>query len=117
MNAEEIREYCLSFPFTTEGFPFGGETLVFKVYEKMFALLDLQKAESINLKCNPEKAIILREEHSEILPGFHMNKKHWNTVLINESLSRDFIYSLIKDSYQLVYKSLPKKYLIQNHVD
>ena len=95
MNIEEIREYCLSKKGVTEGFPFDETTLVFKVMGKMFALTDLVDNLSINLKCDPERAIELREQHPAIIPGYHMNKALWNTVLIDGSLSRDFIYRLI----------------------
>ncbi len=109
MNIEEIREYCLSKTGTTEEFPFDETTLVFKVMGKMFALTDLEGELSINLKCDPERAVDLREQHSSIHPGYHMNKKYWNTVFINGELSDWFIYELIDHSYQLVVEKLPKK--------
>ena len=109
MNVEELRDYCLSKPHTTEGFPFGEATLVFKVYEKIYALTGLQGSLSINLKCDPEKAIQLRERHTEIIPGFHMNKKHWNTVDLEGMLNDQFVMELIDHSYDMVWKSLPKK--------
>ena len=109
MNIEDIRTYCLSKKATTDGFPFDEVTLVFKVHNKMFALTNLDGDLSINLKCDPERAIILREEYSEIIPGWHMNKKHWNTVDLQAMLSDKFIKELIDHSYDLVYKSLPKK--------
>ncbi len=114
MNIEEIRDYCLSKPFTTEGFPFGEETLVFKVHDKMYALANLTKGHSINLKCEPEKAIQLREKYTEIIPGFHMNKKHWNTVDTEGLLSVDLIKELIDHSYDLVWKSLPKRLRVES---
>lgn len=109
MNIEEIRDYCLSKPATTEGFPFGEDTLVFKVHDKIYALANLNKSHSINLKCDPEKAIQLREQYTEIIPGFHMNKKHWNTVNLEGLLSVELIKELIDHSYDLVWGSLPKK--------
>ncbi|NPD46564.1 MULTISPECIES: MmcQ/YjbR family DNA-binding protein [unclassified Lentimicrobium] len=109
MNIEEIRAYCLSKPFTTEGFPFGEDTLVFKVHGKMYALANLTKGHSINLKCEPERAVHLREMHSEIIPGYHMNKKHWNTINTEGLLSVDLLKELIDHSYDLVWGSLPKR--------
>lgn len=109
MNIEEIRTYCLSKAGTTESFPFDDVTLVFKVKNKMFALLSLDEPHSINLKCNQEKAIELREKYPAILPGYHMNKLHWNTLLMDGSLSPTFIQKLIDDSYQLIVDGLPKK--------
>ena len=114
MNIEEIRDYCLSKPATTEGFPFGKDTLVFKVHDKMYALANLTIGHSVNLKCDPERAIRLREKHSEIIPGFHMNKKHWNTVNLEGLLSVELIKELIDHSYDLVWESLPKKLTVNN---
>jgi len=108
MNVEEARLYCLSKNKTEESFPFDEETLVFKVSNKMFALISLENGSAINLKCDPEEAITLREHHSEITPGYHMNKKHWNTVVINQTLSDSLIKKLIDNSYNLIVKSLPK---------
>lgn len=108
MNIEEFREYCLSKPHTTEGFPFDETTLVFKVTGKMFALTNIDLFESTNLKCDPEKAEELREQYPDyIFPGYHMNKKHWNTVSVE--LEDKLMMELINHSYELVYKSLPKK--------
>jgi predicted DNA-binding protein (MmcQ/YjbR family) len=109
MNFEDFREYCLGKPFVSEGFPFDQKTLVFKVVGKMFALTDVDGFESINLKCYPEKSIELRERFAGIQPGYHMNKKHWNTVSVNEDVSRSLIIELIDHSYELVFNSLPKK--------
>ncbi len=110
MNIEEIRVYCLQKKSVTESFPFDEDTLVFKVANKMFLLASLEKLPlSVNLKCDPERAISLRENHQAILPGYHMSKKHWNTVIIDGSLSDDFIIELIDHSYDLVVASLPKK--------
>jgi len=109
MNVEELREYCLSKPHSTEGFPFDEHTLVFKVHGKMFALCGLKEASYVNLKCDPERAIQLRAEYQEITPGYHMSKKHWNSVSIIGFLSDEMIKKLVDDSYQLIWKSLPKK--------
>ncbi len=108
MNIEEIREYCISKKGTTECFPFDEVTLVFKVGEKMFALTNLDGEPSINLKCNPEKAIELREQYSSIEPGYHMNKIHWNTVYLNGSVPEKLIKELIDHSYNLIFDSLSK---------
>ncbi len=109
MNIEEIRLYCLQKKGSTEEFPFDEVTLVFKVMGKMFALTSLDKPLSINLKCEPEKAIILREEHEAIQPGYHMNKKHWNTLHIDGRLSGELIKSLIDHSYDLIVSKLTKQ--------
>lgn len=108
MNIEELREYCISKKGTSEELPFDDVTLVFKVMGKMFALTSLNKELSINLKCDPEKAIGLREEHDAIIAGYHMNKKHWNTVMIDGTLKIDFIKELIDHSYDLVTSKLTK---------
>jgi predicted DNA-binding protein (MmcQ/YjbR family) len=107
MNTEEIRAYCLLKKAVTEGFPFDDETLVFKVGGKIFALLAIENGR-INLKCDPEKAIELREQYEAMLPGYHMNKHHWNTLIANELPSK-LIAELIDHSYGLVLKSLPRK--------
>ncbi|WP_298418695.1 MmcQ/YjbR family DNA-binding protein [uncultured Kordia sp.] len=114
MNIELLREYCISKPAVTEEFPFDENTLVFKVLGKMFALTSLKKWEqglaSINLKCNPEKSVVLRETYESITPGFHMNKKHWNTIeLFQHELSNEFVQELIDHSYELVVKGMTKK--------
>ncbi|GAA4848414.1 MmcQ/YjbR family DNA-binding protein [Algivirga pacifica] len=109
MDIISYRDYCLSFPGTTEHTPFDEVTLVFKVMGKMFALTNMDTFESINLKCDPEKAIELREKYTAVLPGYHMNKKHWNTVLIDGSISDQQLKEWIKESYDLVIKGLPKK--------
>mgnify|MGYP003338015173 FL=1 len=104
MNIEEIREFALSFPEVTEGFPFGETVLVFKKKNKMFLLLPLdEETTQFNVKCDPEEAIELREKYPEtVLPGYHMNKKHWNTVIIDGRLSSKQIKKMIEDSYDLV---------------
>lgn len=109
MNIEDIRDYCLSLPFTSEGLPFDQDTLVFYVKDKMFALCSLEKADRINLKCDPEKAIEYRERFPEVKAGYHMNKKHWNTVILTGNLTNDTIKQWIKDSYYLVVAKMPKK--------
>lgn len=110
MNPEILREFCLRLPATTEEFPFDAQTLVFKVKGKIFALTDVDTFASINLKCDPEQAVELREQYSDsILPGYHMNKKHWNTVLLNNSLPDTLVKDLITHSYQRVVAGLPKK--------
>jgi predicted DNA-binding protein (MmcQ/YjbR family) len=106
MDIESFRDFCLSNKGVTEEFPFDEQTLVFKVMGKMFALTDVDFFKSINLKCDPEWAVELREQYSAILPGFHMNKKHWNTVTIDGSLSDSMIKKLIKHSYNLVVERL-----------
>jgi len=109
MDLELIREYCLSKPSVTESTPFDETTLVFKVINKMFCLLNPNPPFSINLKYLPEKAIELREEYEEICPGFHMNKKHWNTVELEGNLSWELIKEMIDDSYKLVVDKTSKK--------
>ena len=110
MNIESIREYILKKPDVTEGFPFGEETLVFKVQQKIFFLTGLDSSPlQFNIKCDPDKAIQLREEYPEtVLPGYHMNKKHWNTVVVDGRLSTKQLKDMIDHSYQLVNKSKKK---------
>ncbi len=109
MNIEDLRVYCLNKPGVTEGFPFGETTLVFKVMDKMFALMALDANPFyVNLKCLPDKAIELREQHPAIKPGYHMNKQHWNSVYVDGSLSNDLIRQLVDDSYTLIVEKLPK---------
>jgi len=109
MNIEELRDYCISKKAVTECFPFDEETLVFKVMDKMFLLTNINKELSMNVKCDPEKAIELREEYAAVLPGWHMNKKHWNTVNIDGSISDDKLKEWIDHSYDLIVSKLPKK--------
>jgi len=110
MNIEQFREYCLQKKAVTEGFPFDENILVFKVAGKMFALTSLSSEEfRVNLKCNPEKAIELRESYENITAGYHMSKKHWNTVVLNNSISDNFFIELVDHSYNLVVKGLTKK--------
>lgn len=110
MNIEELREFCLSLKGATEHFPFDEVTLVIKVQGKMFALIPLDNPETqISLKCDPERAIALREDYSAIVPAWHFNKKHWNSVIIDPSISRTLLCELIKHSYDLVVAGLPAK--------
>ncbi|MFN3403583.1 MAG: MmcQ/YjbR family DNA-binding protein [Cytophagaceae bacterium] len=109
MNIEEYRNYCLNKKGVTEEFPFDNNTLVFKVKGKMFTAADVEMFEGINLKCDPEEAIYLRENYSSVLPGYHMNKKHWNTVLMDGSIPDQLIRKWIDNSYSLVVAGLPKK--------
>ncbi|PNQ75124.1 MmcQ-like protein [Hanstruepera neustonica] len=117
MNIEQLRNYCLSKQQVTEHFPFDEDVLVFKVAGKMFLLTSLKSWEenqqAINLKCDPDYALELREQYESIEPGYHMSKKHWNTVrLFDGDLDMLFVKQMIDDSYDLIVKSLPKK--IQN---
>jgi len=110
MNIETLREYCLSKPSSEEAFPFGPDTLVYKVNGKVFLIAGLDSQPlSFNVKCDPDKAIELREEFDCVKPGYHMNKKHWNTIIMNGSLSNAQLKEMIDDSYNLIVQSLPKK--------
>lgn len=113
MDIQQFYEFSLAKKGVTEHFPFDQDTLVLKVGGKMFALTSLKEWEngnpSINLKCNPEKAIELRSEYESIIPGWHMNKTHWNTIKINGDVSNKLICELISHSYELVFQSLSKK--------
>jgi len=111
MNIEEFRDYCLSKKGVTESFPFDEQTLVFKVMGKMFALSGLEQQPSkANLKCDPEKSILLREEYDGlIIPGFHMNRVHWNTVALEMNIPHQLLLELIDHSYILVVNTLTKK--------
>lgn len=109
MSPETIRSYCLAKKGTSECMPFDEETLVFKVCGKMFALLSLDEPTGLNLKCNPERAIELREQYTAITPGYHMNKSLWNTVLLDGSLGSKLIFELIDHSYNEVVAKLPLK--------
>ena len=102
MNIETLREYCISKRGADESFPFGEDTLVFKVAGKIFALVNLDGDLSINLKCDPAIAIELRERYSSVTPGYHMNKKHWNTVMLDGSVPDKEICSWIDHSYDLI---------------
>lgn len=109
MNIEELRDYCISKKGAEETLPFGPDTLVFKVMGKAFVLTGLDENPiQFNVKCDPEKAIELREQYSCVLPGYHMNKKHWNTIVSDGSVSNKQLKEWITDSYNLVVSSLPK---------
>jgi predicted DNA-binding protein (MmcQ/YjbR family) len=109
MNIEELREYCISKKGVTESFPFDETTLVFKVAGKMFCLTDLEDDLHVALKNLPEKNMELREQFPAVKPGYHMNKKHWNTIEIDGTIPDDLIHEFIDKSYELVTKSLPRK--------
>jgi predicted DNA-binding protein (MmcQ/YjbR family) len=102
MDIESLREYCLSKKNTTEDMPFGDDTLVFKAGGKIFVLANLDGDLSINLKCDPAFALELRERYSSVIPGYHMNKKHWNTVMIDGTIPDREIFEWIDLSYSLV---------------
>ena len=110
MPVENLRSYCLAKTAVSESFPFDEHTLVFKVAGKMFALFSLEKHPlQINLKCEPEKAIDLRERYHSVIPGYHMNKQHWNTIIIDGELSKELLEELIVNSYDLVVSKLTRK--------
>lgn len=109
MDIESFREHCIVKKGVTEEFPFDNQTLVFKVMGKVFALADVDLFTSVNLKCDPERAVELRERYDGIQPGYHMNKKHWNTVLMDGTIPDVLTKELIDHSYELVVKGLPKK--------
>lgn len=109
MDFEIIRNYCLQKPGSSEDLPFDEDTLVIRAASKIFILLPLDTPDRINLKCDPELAIELREKYSAVQPGYHMNKKHWNTVFINEDVNKKELFKMIDHSYDLVYDKLTKK--------
>ena len=109
MNLETFRSHCIGKPGFSEDLPFGPEVLVFRVGPKIFALMDIDRFESVNLKCDPERAVELREQYAGIIPGYHMNKRHWNTVTMDGSLPHRLILELVDHSYKLVRSSLPAK--------
>lgn len=109
MDIELIRNFCLELKAVVEDYTFDEETLIFKVMGKIFLLASLEKIPlQLNLKCDPEKAVELREQYDCIQPGYHMNKSHWNTIVLDGSLSREFIEELITHSYNLVVGGLKK---------
>lgn len=114
MFLDDLRNHCFQKPGVSESFPFDNRNLVFKVYGKMFALTDVDEFDAINLKCEPEKAMDLRERFHAIQPGYHMNKKHWNTVLLRSDVPDQMLLKLVDESYLLVYNSLPKKVRNEN---
>lgn len=110
MNIESLRHYCLSKKGVEESLPFDPETLVFKVGNKMFLLASLDAVPlQFNAKCEPDNAVLLREQYSCVLPGYHMNKQHWNTIVVDGSVSDKLLQQWIDDSYNLIIESLPKK--------
>lgn len=109
MTLDDFRAHCLRKPGFSEDFPFGPEVLVFRVAGKIFALMDADAFTSVNLKCAPERVIELRERYEGIIPGYHMNKQHWNTVDATGSVPRKLLLELADHSYELVRASLPKK--------
>jgi len=108
MEIDTFRKICLGFEDVSEEFPFGPNTVVYKVKGKMFALTDIDHFESINLKCDPEEAIELRERYEAVEPGYHMNKAHWNTIRMDNSITDSILAKWISKSYQLVRSKLPK---------
>jgi predicted DNA-binding protein (MmcQ/YjbR family) len=109
MNIEELREYCLSKPAVEETFPFGPENMVFKVMDKVFLITGIDSVPlSFNVKCDPDMAEDLREKYDCVTPGYHMNKKHWNTVIVDNSVSEKLLRDWIDHSYNLIVDSLPK---------
>ena len=109
MRFDLVRDYLLSKPSAVEDFPFGPEVMVFKVGGKMFATLAYEESPArMNLKCDPERAIELREQYAGVEPGYHMNKKHWNTIVLDGEIPRQEVFAMVDHSYALVAKSLPK---------
>lgn len=109
MNIEELRNFCLSLKGAEESMPFDDKTLVFSVKRKMFCATDINTYEFVNLKCDPDKAIQLREQYNEVIEGYYMNKKHWNSVKTKGEITDKQFQEWIKDSYDLVVLALPKK--------
>ena len=109
MDVESFREYCLAKPGTRESTPFGEDVLVFKVAGKMFALAALDEVPAtVNLKCDPDLALDLRDQYEQVRPGYHMNKKHWNTVELDSGIPDRELRKMIDHSYELVVRKLPK---------
>jgi predicted DNA-binding protein (MmcQ/YjbR family) len=109
MDIVLFREYCLSKPNVTESLPFDDNTLVFKLNGKMFSLIDIEPGESCNLKCDPERVEELRSQYNAVNPGYHMNKKHWNTIALHSDVDDNLLKELIDHSYQLVFNDFSKK--------
>ena len=109
MTLEYLRDYCLSLPHVTEDIPFDANTLCFRIGGKIFAIIDMEVFDYANLKCDPERSIELREQYPGITPGYHMNKKWWNSVSVRGNVPDPLILELTRHSYDLVYSSLPKK--------
>ncbi len=108
MDLEQVREYCLKKPGVTETLPFDEDTPVYKVMGKIFLISNLNPPFSINLKCDPEKAVEIREKYDSVAPGYHMNKTHWNTVLLDNLIPDKYIFEWIDDSYNLIVSGLKK---------
>lgn len=110
MNIIELRDFCLSLPCTTEDTPFDETTVCFRVNNKIFAMTDTEKKPvSVNLKCDPDWAVELREKHSSIVPGYHCNKTHWNTVVLDGATETELVKKMIDHSYTLIFNSLKVK--------
>ncbi|MFT6166780.1 MAG: putative DNA-binding protein (MmcQ/YjbR family) [Vicingaceae bacterium] len=109
MNIEEIRGYCIQKKGVTESFPFDDKALFFKAMNKLFVLTNVENCESVNLKCDPEKALELREQFMGIQEGYHMSKKHWNTLLLESDVKRSLLLELIDHGYNLIVSRLTKK--------
>ena len=109
MDFDVFYEYVAALPYSEATTPFGPDTLVFKVGGKVFLLAGIEEFKAFNVKCDPEYAVTLREEYHGIIPGWHMNKKHWNTIQLGQDVTWPMMKELIKHSYDLVYQSLPKK--------
>lgn len=110
MNIEELRSFYLSLPYVSESFPFGEEHLVVKVGSKLFAIMSLTSEEPcISLKCDPERAVELRTQYSAIVPGYHLNKQHWNTVYLRRDLPDSLLRDLVRHSYDLVWAKLTQR--------
>ncbi len=109
MNIEDLRNFCLSLKEAKEGLPFDNKTLVFSVKGKMFCATDVEDYELINVKCEPEEAILLREKYEDVIPGYYMNKKHWNSIRTDGKISDKLLKEWVKKSYDLVVAGLPKK--------
>ncbi|MBR4303327.1 MAG: MmcQ/YjbR family DNA-binding protein [Bacteroidaceae bacterium] len=116
MNIESVREYCLSLPQTTEDFPFDESTLAFRIEGKIFAMVDLEKTEWFVLKCNPERALELRDRYVDISPAWHMNKKYWNQLNLYGALPDKLIRTLICHSYNEVVKKIPKRVIAEKGI-
>lgn len=116
MNIESVREYCLSLPQTTEDFPFDETTLAFRIAGKIFAMIDLENTEWFVLKCNPERALELRDRYMEISPAWHMNKKYWNQLNLYGALPDKLIRTLICHSYNEVVKKIPKRVIAEKGI-
>ena len=116
MNIESVREYCLSLPQTTEDFPFDESTLAFRIEGKIFAMVDLEKTEWFVLKCNPERALELRDRYTDISPAWHMNKKYWNQLNLYGALPDKLIRTLICHSYNEVVKKIPKRVIAEKGI-